>query len=117
VKPDRQLPGDLERGQGIPVVTVAMVRHAVAENPDLTKQVEDLGRNRRLEFETTQQVRLQFVRGREKTAPRGHLAGQLLAELAELDQAGRGIIGEIAFCQSAEAIKLFLVGPQKSEVP
>jgi hypothetical protein len=45
------------------------------------------------------------------------LAGQLLAELAELDQTGRGIIGEIAFRQSAEAIKLLLIGPQTSEVP
>jgi hypothetical protein len=117
VKPDRQLPGDLERRQGIPVIAVSIVGRAVADNPNLVKQVEDLGRNRTLKLEPTQQVGLQRVRGREKTAPRGHLAGQLLAELAELDQTRRGIIGEIAFRQSAEAIKLFLIGSQTSEVP
>ena len=117
VKPDRKLARDLECVQRGAMVAMALVRGPVSNDAHLVEQVQNLGGRGALEFQAAQKVRLRLVGSAEETIARGGLPGQFLAELAELDKAGVGVVRKVPLGQSAQAVKLSFVGPEKEEIP
>ena len=63
--PDTKLTRDLERGQGLSMISAMCMRRFVADDPHLVKEVGDFSRNHAFEFEAAKQIRLQLVRACE----------------------------------------------------
>lgn len=51
IEPDRELPGDLQRVEGVAMITEILVGGAVPGDADLVEQVEDLAGRGPLEFQ------------------------------------------------------------------
>jgi hypothetical protein len=101
VKPDAQLPRDLQPGQRFAMRTRNVVRGAVACDPQLIEEIADLSRVNSLEVEPTQQVGLWLFGRSVETSFRGDELGQHLAKLPELNQARIRIIAKVALRQGA----------------
>lgn len=79
--------------------TVGM-RGPIAPDAQLMKEVRNLAGENALKLQPAQQVRLLFVRGSEESGPGGGKLCEDFTELAELDEAGIGIVLEITLRQS-----------------
>jgi hypothetical protein len=103
IEPDGELPRDLQRCQCFGMSTALVVTGAVAGDADLVKEVGGLTRQEAFEFQPAQQVGLRFFRRSKKSCTCGGCLGEQLTELAELDEAGIGIVLKIMFGERPEA--------------
>ena len=114
--PDTKLTRDLERGQGLSMITAKGMRRFVADDPHLVKEIGDPGRNHALEFETAKQIRLLFVWACEQACFRSRHLREQFPELPKLDERGAGIVTKIPFRQRTEAHELHVMLGKESEV-
>ena len=98
------------------MIALALVCGTVADGAYLMEEVEHLGRRGAFKLEAAQQVGLRLVSGDQKANAGGGLTRQLLAELAQLDQTGRGVVRKIPLGQGAQAVELAFIGAQKKKV-
>ena len=116
MEPDAQLAGELEAGQGLPVTAALLMGGSVAE---LAQLVEDIGRlpgNGPLEPKTPQRLLERLALADIKGVMRGDQVGDKFGELAQLEQAGGGVVPEVPLGQTAELHQLGVVRAQKVEI-
>src|SRR5262249_38688980 len=78
VEPDRDFSGDLERGEGEGMVVSMGMGRLIAGDADLMEKVHHLRRDRALDLQPSQQVRLRlFWRGKEAVARSNFLCEKL----------------------------------------
>ena len=116
VKPDGELPRDLEPGQRRRVAAAMLVDRLVADALEIVEQVDDIARVGRVPAETSEQVGLGLLHAHEHAGPGGKLLGQQLAELPQLHQAGHGIVGEVALSLRSDADQNVVVAGEETEV-
>lgn len=116
MKPEPELAGDFQGGQGLGVIAGMRMRGLVAGDADLVKEIQRLAWHDLLGLQPAQQVGLCLVRGRENARAGRNLLGEKLAELANLDQTGVRIVPKIPFGQCAQPHELRIVRVQKVEI-
>lgn len=91
------------------MVSGNLVVGGVASAPDLMEELTDLGGDDALVFEPPEQIDLSL--GRTDVLPDvgGYELCEQFSELAQLEQTGIGIVGEVAFCTLPQAHELFVV--------
>ena len=116
MEPDAQLPRELEGGEGGAVVADDGVRGGIATPSHFTEELSDLARENALILEAAQEIELRFFAARIEANLCGHDLGEQLGELAELQEGGIWVLGEIALGEHTKADELVVVGCEMREI-
>ena len=110
VEPHPKLPGDLEGAQGTGMVAHQPMGGGVAGLAQVVEESCHFPLDQPLRLQAADQRQLGFLDRGEDAKARGHLLGQPLAQLPQLDQRRIGILREIPLRQEAQEEQLFVVG-------
>jgi hypothetical protein len=106
----------LQGGQRFGLTARKIMRSAVSSHAKLMEEITNLARRNAFEIQTSQQIGLRLVdRSIETSLGRDQLR-QHLTELAELNEAGAGIVPEVALRQRTESHELGVVLRQESKI-
>jgi hypothetical protein len=103
VKPQAELPAELERGQRSRVVALQRMVGGVANHADLVEDLLDLFGQNALAMQAANQLVLAFFGQGVEAGARRQRLGQPLGKLAQLEQAGVGVFGKVALRQRTQA--------------
>lgn len=116
VEPHPQLPTNLEAVEGTGMVALQPMGCDVAGDAQVVEKASHFPFDQPLRHQAADQGQLGFLDAGEDPKARGHLLGQPLPQLTQLDQRRVGILREIALCQKPQAEQLLVVSAQLSEV-
>src|SRR5262249_8348930 len=97
MKPDAELPCDLEDGERSTMVAGDGVTRGVTRASDFTEELYDLSREDPLILQSTKEVILRLVARGVETYLGGHELCEQLRELPQLQDRGVRIVGEVPF--------------------
>ena len=98
------------------MVSSIAVGRAISGNAELVKEVANLTRNNALELKAPEKVCLRLLGRGQQPCFGGRYLSKDLPELAELDQAGVGIVFEVTFGKAAKTYKLGIVHLKKIKI-
>lgn len=116
VEPDADLPGDLERGQGLPMIAAAVMSRRVADLADRVEQVGHLARDGAINRKAAQHIGEGLGRIVVASGSGGDVESDQFSELAQLQQASVWVLREIPLSQSRMTDQLVVMNGEKSEV-
>ena len=103
MKPQAELPAELERRQRAGVVALQAMVGRVAADADLIEHLPDFFGQHAFTLQAADQLVLAFFGAGVKAGAGRQRLGQELGELAQLEQAGVGVFGKVALGQGAQA--------------
>jgi hypothetical protein len=98
------------------MVAYDRVIRGVARAPNFAEELSYLAREDALILQAAKQVVLRFFARRVQADLRGHQLREELGELAQLQERGVRVVGEVALREHAEAHELFVVLLEVREV-
>ena len=116
VEPDAKLPGQAQRKQRDSMIASQPMIGIVAGLPDLMKQRTHLARHDALILQAAQQIDLFLICRRKQADVGSDQLRHQFGQLTQFQQAGVGVVGEVALRQQTEAQELLVVQAELSEV-
>lgn len=114
--PDTELDSHFQTSQRLTVIASAIVHCGITEFPNVVQNIENPIRGRPFVLKAAQYISLSFTILRVAADESGMPTGQSLTELAQLDQAGTGIVLKIALREPAKVGKLTVQAVEELEI-